>query len=72
MVFLNEEKIVNGDVVMLVKIMYFDELLIVDKNDSVLFKLLRILVDKKGVVEFEVKLINVGLEGDKGEFDYLK
>lgn len=68
----NEEKIANGDAVTSVKTMHPDELSIADKNDSVPLKPPRILADKKGVVEFEVKLINVGSEGDKGEPDHSK
>lgn len=38
--------------------------------DSVLFKFLCILVDCVGVVEFEVKLINVGFENDWNKVNF--
>lgn len=66
---------VNGN--FLINVKFFDEgifvLLMNDKYvliDSVLFKFLCILVDCVGVVEFEVKLINVGFENDWNKVNF--
>lgn len=68
----------NG--ILVINLRCFDEVIFVllfnDKYvflESLFFKLLCILVDCIGVVEFEVKFINVGFENDRNKvnFNYL-